>query len=339
MKASLAHIRALALVLALVALVLCGAPRAIATPIEIELVYPEAASTSFGAAVDTFRALVASRSGGELRVVAHADGKWGDRVLDDIDMINEVRAGHVRMALVTSAHLSNLSPTLEVLNAPFIFESEAHVWRVLDGPIGDELLAAPVAQGVRGLAFIDGGFRIFACTRPVARLADFHGLRVRTLQNRAYVSLVKALGGVPVPASMNKIRAMVTRGFIDAADRSYPTYGDLNLYDLLRFVLETRHAYVAKVFIVNEPFFATLSPHTRAIIAQAARKAARAQRAGFRAETDAVKKRAVSLGVKIIALSAAERKAFEAATQVVRDEVVRLAGRDLVERVRAAASP
>lgn len=332
-----AFARALSLAIALWAVALCAASCAFATPIEIELVYPEAAGTSFGTAVETFRALVASRSGGELRVIAHADGRWGDLTLDDLDMINEVRAGRVRMALVTSAHLSNLSPALEVLNAPFIFESEAHVWRVLDGAIGDELLAAPVAQGVRGLAFIDGGFRIFACTRPVARLADFHGLRVRTLQNRAYVSLVKALGGVPVPASMNKIRAMVVRGFIDAADRSYPTYGDLNLYDLLRFVLETHHAYVAKVFIVNESFFATLSPHTRAIISQSARKAARGQRAGFRAETEAVKKRAASLGVKIITLSASERAAFEAATQVVRDEVVRLAGRELVERVRAAA--
>lgn len=328
---------ALGLLIVLWTAIACGPPRALAAPIEIELVYPEAASTSFGAAVETLRALVASRSGGALRVVAHADGRWGNRVLDDLGMINEVRAGRVRMALVTSAHLANLSPALEVLNAPFIFKNQAHVQRVLDGPIGAELLAAAVDRGVRGLAFVDGGFRLFACTRPVAHLADFRGLRVRTLQNRAYVSIVKALGGVPVPASMSKIRAMVLRGFINAADRSYPTYGDLNLYDVLRYVLETRHAYVAKVFIVNEPFFASLSPRLQAIIGQAAREAARAQRAPFRAESDAVKKRAVSLGVTIIPLSAADRKAFEAATQVVRDEVVRLAGRALVERVQAAA--
>lgn len=334
MRASL--VRTLWCTAALLAAFLVVATTAVATPVEIDLIYPESVKTSFGGAAENFRRLVESRSRGEIQVVPHADGRWGGRTLEDPEMITEVRAGRIRMALVPTAHLSNLSPALEVLNAPFLFKSYDHVRRVLDGPIGKRLLESSASRGVRGLAFVDGGFRLFACTRPVARLSDFQGLRVRTLQNRTYVSLVKALGGVPVPAAMFKIRAMVERGFIDAADRSYPSYGSLELYDLLRYVTETNHAYVAKVFIVNEPFFGSLSPGQRAIVDQAARESAVRQRAAFAKEIDAVKKHAVSRGVRIIPLGAAERVALETAVRVVQEEVTRLAGVELVEQVRAA---
>ena len=324
--------------LALMAL-LCATRGGIAAPSStLDLVLIESAETSYATAASRLKQVVEARSSGRLRINLHLDGRFGTRTLEDLDMVSAVRAGTVSMALVSSAPLSNLCAELEVLNDPFLFRDYGHVWRVLDGKVGLELLAAPLRHGLRGLAFFDGGFRLFASTRPIASLSDFRGLRVRTLQNRTYVGLVKAFQGVPVPAAINKIRTMVTRGFIDAADRSYPTYGSLDLYDVLRYVTETNHAYAAKVLIVNEAALAALPREQRDLLVQAVSEVAHRHRDDFRAEIERVRKRALSRGVKIITLSADQRRAFETASRPVQEEVVRLAGRDLVERVRSAAS-
>jgi C4-dicarboxylate-binding protein DctP len=218
---------------------------------------------------------------------------------------------------------------------PFIFVDYAHVDRVLDGPIGEGLLAGLTHHGLRGLAFMDGGFRLFATTHPVRTLADFRGLRIRTLQNRTYIDLVKALHAIPVPAGINKIYEMVQRGFIDAADRSYPTYWSLRLYDVLKYITETNHAYAAKVFIINERFYTGLPADVRAIVKRAAIEAAHLQRQIFRREIGAVKKEAAAHGVHIIALSPSQREAFEAASRPIQEEVTRIVGRDLVDQVRS----
>lgn len=309
-----------------------GAPKQ-----RLDLIFIETPDTSYGQAAIAFKRLVETRSGGSLGITLHPEGQWGGHVLEDLDMIAQVRTGHAHIALVSTAPLSNLCPELEVLNYPFLFSDYTQAYRALDSAVGHALLAATARHGLRTLVLLDGGFRLFATTRPVRGLADFRGLRVRTLQNRTYVGLVKAFGGVPVPAAIRKIREMVARGFIEAADRSYPTYGSLDLYRVLRYVTETNHAYLTKALVVNEAVCTSLSPAHRALLEQAADQVARRHRMDFRAEIEAVRKRARQSGVQIIPLTPAERRAFEVASRPVQEEVARIVGADLVARVRAAA--
>lgn len=300
-----------------------------------DLIFVETADTSFGLAARQFKTLVEARTHGQMSITLRPNGQWNGQTLDEPQIVSAVVGGQPQMALVTTGPLSNYSPELEVLNYPFLFKNYAQVDRVLDGPIGERLLAALPARGLHGLCFMDGGFRIVTASRPLQHLSDFHNLRVRSLPSRTYVNLLKALQAIPVPSSIDKIYAMAQRGYIEAADRSYPTYWSLKLYDVFKFITETNHAYSPKVLIVNQALFASLPADVQAALGGAAVQTRLGQRHAFRAEVAAVKKHAAEHGVRIITLSATDAADLEVASRPVQEQVTRIVGRQLVDQIRA----
>jgi TRAP-type C4-dicarboxylate transport system substrate-binding protein len=236
--------------------------------------------------------------------------------------------------MLTTAPLANHVEDFELLDVPFLFRDYGHVDRVLDGSIGARLLRRLPSHGMHGFVFLDGGFRLFSTNRAVRTLAEFRGLRVRVLQNRIHVNLIKAFGGVPVPAPRDRIVEMARKGYINAADRSLPTYWDIGLYAVQRFVLDTRHLYVAKVLVANETFYKQLSASDRAALEAGARACRDVQRRQFRAELQRVQREARQRGVQIFTLSKAEKARFEAAARPVVEQATRLVGEAAVRQVR-----
>lgn len=304
-----------------------------AAPQVVDVLFVDSGDSSFAVAAAHFKSLVEKRSGGALKVRVHPGGRWDNKALDELGIVRAVQAGKPELAIVSSAPLTGYAAELEVVDVPFIFRDYAHVDNVLDGPVGTRLLGALSPRGLRGLAWLDCGFRVFSCSRPVTSLGAFRNLRVRVMQSPTYVSLVKAFKGVPVPSAVDKIHAMAAKGYIDAADRSYPTYWDFKLYEVQKYITETNHAYAAKVFVSNEAWFQSLSPALRKVVADAARESRIPQRKAFRKEVDRVKKAAAGRGVRIFVLSPAEHRAFVDASRPVVEQVKRQIGAGLVNQI------
>ena len=165
--------------------------------------------------------LLNERSSGRLNIKVFANGTLGN----ERDTIEQLKIGGVDMIRLSVAPLNNIVPETIVLSLPFIFRSEDHMHTVLDGPIGDEILAAMEKQGIIGLAWYDDGARsVYTKGRPVRTLADLQGHE----DPRAAIGRVRldgrSLGASPTPLPYGEVYTALTTGIIDAAENSILSY-------------------------------------------------------------------------------------------------------------------
>jgi tripartite ATP-independent transporter DctP family solute receptor len=205
-------------------------------------------------------------------------GKLGITVLgyDDRDSENytaaQVRNGQLDMARISLAALSSLAPSTAVLTLPYLFKSKEHTRRVLDGPIGEEILASLESQGLIGLCFYDGGPRHFySVKRAIRTPADLKGLKVRVQQSDVWTGIVRALGAEPVVTPTDRIYVSLQSGVIDASEHNWPSYVSLRHYQVAPHLSLTEHSMTPAVLVFSKRVWDTLSADEQRIIRDAAR--------------------------------------------------------------------
>jgi tripartite ATP-independent transporter DctP family solute receptor len=154
---------------------------------------------------------------------------------------------------------------------PFIFRSEEHMHTVLDGPIGDEILAAMESQGMIGLAFYDSGARSMYATKPIKTLADLQHSKVRVQQSDLFVSMIEALGANPTPMPYGEVYTALKTGIIDAAENNYPSYESSRHFEAAQFYSLTEHSMAPEVLVFSKPIWDRLKPEDQAMVRQAAK--------------------------------------------------------------------
>jgi tripartite ATP-independent transporter DctP family solute receptor len=314
-------------------------PRAAASS-GARLAFVDSADSSFALAATALSRRVGAATGGRLALEVLPGGRVDGQRLDELSLIEALQRGEVQMGFVTSSPLSNLDPRYAVLDLPFLFADYQHADQVLEGALGQELLQSLRSQGLVGLGFLEIGFRIFSSSQPMPDLASFQGKRLRVMQSATYINFVRLLGAEPVPSPVDKIYDMGKQGFIDAADRSFPTYWDFKLYEVQRYITETRHAYSVKVMVANRSWFESLAPEDQGALARVAREVQKIQRQAQRSEEERVRRRCVEQDIQIFTLSDEERQKFVARCQPLYQEYLRLeSDRGFLERLRAAAAP
>lgn len=305
----------------------------------LNFLFVDSASSSFSLAAQKLDGLMREKTRGRLGLTLHPSGFYQTKKLDELSIIECVRSGQAEMALVTCSPLTNFSDSFEVLDLPFLFHSYEQADRVLQGPIGEKMLKSLEGKGLVGLGTLEVGFRIFSSSVPLPTLSDFKGKRVRVMQSATSIQMARQLGCEAVPSPVDKIYQMGKEGYIDAADRTYPTYWDFKLYEVQRYITESRHSYTAKVLIVNKETFEKLSPEDRKSILDSVRQVEGEQRAHQRQDDQQVKQECRKRGIEIYELSAEERQRFEDACKPLYDEYVKLRGKDALEAIRQADNP
>lgn len=280
---------------------------------------------------------VSQRTKGELIIKLLPGGLVDGRKLAERELVEAVKRGELDMALSTTSPLSNFNHDLDIFDLPLNFTGFEHVDRVLDGPVGEELLSSLESHNLKGLGYFEVGFRIFSSSIPLPDYESFRGKKLRVMQSVVLSRFVKSIGGDPVPAPVNKIYAMGKEGYIDGAGRTYPTYWDFRLYDVHRFISETRHAYSVKMLLIDDKLFEGLNPEFQGALRESARAASSLQRKKQREADQSVKKLAQDEGIKIFELTDADRKKFVDASVELYDEYRKNQSRSILEQVEAAA--
>jgi tripartite ATP-independent transporter DctP family solute receptor len=187
------------------------------------------------------------------------------------DTIEQLKIGGLDMMRINVAPLNNIVPETIVPALPFIFRSEEHMHTVLDGPIGDEILAAMESQGMIGLAFYDSGARSMYATKPIKTLADIQHSKVRVQQSDLFVSMIEALGANPTPMPYGEVYTGLKTGIIDAAENNYPSYESSRHFEAAPFYSLTEHSMAPEVLVFSKPIWDRLKPEDQAMIRQAAK--------------------------------------------------------------------
>jgi TRAP-type C4-dicarboxylate transport system substrate-binding protein len=306
------------------------------TSIQTSIACVDSQASSFAVAARSLAERAEVVTHGHLKLRCLAGGMVDGQRYDELGLIHEVQSGRLAMAVVTSSPLSNLDPDLEIFDVPFLFENELQADRVLLGPVGRILLDGLEKNGIKGLGTFELGFRVFSSSVPMPTLGDFRNKKIRVMQSSTAIAMVQLLGCEAVPSPVDKINQMAKEGYIDAADRTYPTYWDFKLYEVERYITETRHSYPIKVLIANQSWFASLNKDDQNAIVRSVPLIEREQRQRERAEDLSVKKKCLQIGIKIFELSPAQRREFSQACQPLYGEYEKLRGRYVLQEIRMA---
>jgi TRAP-type transport system periplasmic protein len=270
------------------------------------------------------------QSKGALEVEIYPNGQLGG----ELELISQVRLGTLDLAMTGSGPLANVDPTFSLTELPFVWNSADSAWQVLNGPIGQNILARLEAKGIKGLGWGVWGFRgILTNGFQVNRPDDLKGRKIRVIENPLYLKTIRAFGGNPVPMAWPEVYSALQQHTIDGVDTNYFGMVDGALQEVAKNLAVTDHIFTATVFMANLAKFQSLSPELQDVLIKAVHAAGETMRAGAaKANRDAI---AVmeQAGVKI---THPERAIFERPAQPVQEEFGKQIGGSLLADVKAA---
>ena len=273
---------------------------------------------------------IAERTGGRHEIKVFHSHLLGE----EKETLEQTRAGAIDLNRINVALIGNIVPAVNVLALPFLFRSIEHMQKVLDGPIGTEILGSFEPYGFVGLAFYDSGARsIYNNIRPVHSLADLKGLRIRVQQSEQMSEMMRALGANPVELPYGQVLTGLATRLIDGAENNWPSFVTTDHYKHAGHYTLTEHTMSPEVLVISLKAWETLSPDDREIFREEARRSSQYMRERWRDLEEQSRKKAEAAGVVIV--TDIDKKPFEAAMTGIYDK----AQRDpetakLIERIR-----
>ncbi|MBV8030456.1 MAG: TRAP transporter substrate-binding protein [Betaproteobacteria bacterium] len=235
------------------------------------------------------------------------------------EMIEQAQVGALQITRVSVGALGPVVDDLNVFNLPFIFRDEAHMRKVIDGPIGTELLDKVSASSARliGLGWMDGGTRNVYSSKPVTKPADLKGLKVRMMGNPIFVETMNAMGGNGVAMGYNELYSALQTHVVDGAENNPPSYLTANHYQVVKVYSLTGHLIIPEIFVFSKRTWETLSPEDQAMLKKHSREAQMEQRQLWDKMVGEATEKLKAAGVQFVA---ADKPAFYQATQPIREK-------------------
>jgi tripartite ATP-independent transporter DctP family solute receptor len=292
---------------------------------------PESHPQTLGAR--RFAELATQKSQGRIRIAVFPAGQLGS----DQQMQGALRGGTQQFTVPSTATLANLDKAFGILGMPFAFGSEAQADAVLDGPFGQALLQRLPAVGMQGLAFWENGFRhLTNSRRPVLRLEDIKGLKVRTMQSALYIDMFNGLGANAVPMAVTELFTALETRAIDGQENPYTVVHAQKFHDVQKHLSATGHAYDALVLVASAKFWNGLAASDQALLREAAREATLYQRQASRDLNARLREDLKRLGMQVSDVAPQERQRMRAALQAVSERHAAAAGEDIAQGFRQA---
>ena len=289
---------------------------------------PEGYPTVLGA--QRFAELVKERTEGRVIIQVKHSGEFGS----ESEVLDQMVFGGIDFARVSLAELSDEIPKLNVLQLPFLYEDADHMWRILDGEIGEEFLTVFSEAGLVGLSWYDAGARCFYTdVAPIRTPEDMAGLTVRVQDSQLVMDMVKLLGATPVTFHYGDVSYAFEMGKIDAAENNWPAYQIQVHYKLANYFTVDEHSRVPEIQLASSQTWEKLPEEYRQIIAQCARESALYQRRLWQDQESRSRAEAIEAGCVEIILRPFQKNAFRTLAEPLYEQYC-AEYMDLVDQIR-----
>jgi tripartite ATP-independent transporter DctP family solute receptor len=236
------------------------------------------------------------------------------------EMIEQAQVGALQIARISVGPMGPIVDELNVFNLPFVFRDEAHMRKVIDGPIGEELLgkltAAPASRLV-GLCWMDAGTRNVYAKKPIKGPADLKGQKIRMMGNPIFVETMNAMGGNGVAMGFNELYQALQTGVVDGAENNPPSLLTQNHYQVTKFYSLTGHLIIPEILVFSRKSWEGMSKADQDLIKKLAREAQLEQRGLWDKMVADSEAKLKSGGVQFVAV---DKKVFYDATKPIRDK-------------------
>lgn len=320
----------LAILLALALLLAAGTASA-ATTLKLSEVHAEGYPTTL--ADREFARLVEERTEGRIKIEVYSGGTlYGE----ETGAIEALQLGDIAFSRVSASPVSSYVPAMNAIQMPYLYKNAGHMWAVLDGEIGQNMLAQIEASGsgLLGLCWYDAGARSYYTTRPVASVADMKGLKIRMQNNAMMVDMTNVLGGTGVTGiGPNEVYSAIKQGTIDGAENNWPTYQNMGDYEAAPYYVLDEHTRVPEVLLASAAVLSELDPADVEIIRAAAKDTQEYEKQKWAEKEKAAEEIVRAAGCTITELSAEAYAEFQQAMTAPSDA---LGGQSLYEKYGSA---
>lgn len=262
--------------------------------------------------LDWFAKTVSSAES-NLRIKMYPNATLGDETA----LLQMVQSGTIGFTKVSAAPLASFSDVYKILSLPYLYRDTDHYNKVLNGPIGDKILASSRDQGFVGLAFLDAGARSFYTDKAIVVPEDLKGMKIRVQNSPLAIDLMKALGATPVPLPYGELYSALQQGVVDGAENNIPSYYSSRHFEVKKVYSYDRHTMVPDVLVVSVSVWDQFSPEEQATIRKVAKETVAVQTKNW---NDYVLKARADLESQGITFVESDTAAFQKAAQPVYDK-------------------
>ena len=238
------------------------------------------------------------------------------------ETIEQTQIGAIQLLRVSAGALGPIVDDINVVNMPFLFKNTAHAQKMMDGPIGQELLdriSSNANAGLVALCWMDSGARsIYNTKRPVKSIEDLKGLKVRVIGNPIFIDMMNALGGNGVAMGYDQVFGALQTGVIDGAENNPPSYVFSNHYTAAKYYSLTEHLIIPEVLMFSKKAWTSLSADDQTLIKKFAREAQLEERELWKKYEQTAMDKAKAAGCEIIEI--ADKTPFQNAVKPVWDK-------------------
>ncbi len=248
-------------------------------------------------AVEHMGKLLSDWTGGRLAIQTFPGRQLGE----EKDTIQQTIIGAIDINRVNLAPLNNIVPETAIPSLPYIFRSIDHMHRVMDGQIGQEILASFEPHGLVGLAFYDSGARSFYNTqRPIRSPEDLIGLRIRVQNSDLFVGMVEALGANATPMEFGQVYDALRSGVIDGAENNWPSYESTRHFEVAGYYTLDQHSMSPEVLVMSKASWDKLSAADQSLVAKAAALSVPVMRAAWNERVERSRAEVIANGNEIV---------------------------------------
>lgn len=257
-----------------------------------------------------------AKSGGKMKITPF----WDNQLGNDSTATQSVRSGTIDLVIPSTAPLVAMVPELGVLDLPFLFNTEAEADQVLDGKAGAYFSAKLPAVGLVNLAYWENGFRNATNSkRPITKIEDFSGLKMRVMQNPVYIDTFKELGANAVPMAFSEVYSALETKTVDGQENPFALIDSQKFYEVQKYLSLTKHSYAALVMLMSKKVWDGLSPQEQDTLKACAIEGRDEQRKVSRAKNGATLDGLKAKGMQVNEIPPAEMARIRDKVKVVYD--------------------
>ena len=298
-------------------------------PVALKLGHAVAPEHPYHLGALKYAELVAQRTGNKVKIDVFPSTQLGN----ERDMVEGLQLGTIDLVVTSTGPLGGFVSKMFVVDLPFLFRDREHAYKVLDGPIGRELMDAFSAKGIKGLAFWENGFRqITNNVRPIEKPEDLKGIKLRTMENKVHLAAFRAFGASPTPMAWSEVYTALQQKTIDGQENPVAIIYHQKLVEVQKYLALTRHFYSPTPLLMSLKAFNALPQDTQKIMADTALECATYERNLLR---DSEVKQLAELKGKGMVMTTPNKKPFQDAAASVYKEFESQFGKDTIDKIIA----
>lgn len=218
---------------------------------------------------------VKENSAGRLSIEIYPNEQLGS----ERENLEQLQLGSLAMTKTSSGPMESFVPAMKVFGLPYLFRDSEHMWKVLKGEIGRELLQAGESKGLKGLCYFDAGARSFYTVRkPIQVPEDLQGMKIRVMKSEMCLRMIQAMGGSPTPIDWGELYTSLQQGVVDGAENNPPSFVTARHYEICKYYSLDEHVRLPDVLLISTVVWNKLPPEDQQILSEAAREAVEYQR-------------------------------------------------------------